>query len=124
LPEKMKNCLFKYILATFTPLIAGAILYMNCSAKPQKNSDSESKSSTGSAVHVEDTSLPTPEDVTEYWTPERMRDAKPMPFPDAVIPQDGRPPDSDNNATTEAMPGTAPGNLPDHQPEEETPDEK
>lgn len=97
---------------------------MNCSTKPQKNSDSESISSTDTTVRVEDTSLPTAEDVTEHWTPERMRDAKPIPFPDAVIPHNGRSTESDNNATTEAKPGTAPGNSPDNKPEEETPDGK
>ena len=97
---------------------------MHCSTKSQKNRDPESISSPESTVHIEDTTLPTPEDVSDYWTPERMRDAKPIPFPEAVIPQDGRPTDSDNNATTGSMPGTAPGNPAEHEPEEETPEGK
>lgn len=122
--EKMKNRLFTYLLVGLAPLIAGGLLFMNCSTKSQKNRDSESTSSTESTIHIKDTSLPTPEDVTEYWTPERMRDAKPIPFPDAVIPQDGRPADSDNNATTGSIPGDAPGNPADQEPEEDTPDGK
>lgn len=120
----MKKRLFKYLFVSFAPLIAGGMLYMNCSTKSQEDRDPDSISSTESTVHINDTSLPRPEDVSEYWTPERMRNAKPIPFPDAVIPQDGRSTDSDINATTGSMPGTAPGNRADHIPEEETPDGK
>jgi hypothetical protein len=93
--------MFKYRLVGIAPLIAAGILHVNCSTKPQKSSDAESNSATESSIRIEDTSSPTPENVTEYWTPERMRDAKPIPFPDAVIPQDGQSTDSDDNATNE-----------------------
>lgn len=120
----MKKRLSKYLFVSFVPLIAGGILYMNCSTKSQEDRSPESVPSTESTVHIKDTPLPTPEDVSEYWTPERMRDAKPIPFPDAVIPQDGRSTDTDINATTGSIPGTAPDNHADHKPEKETPDGK
>lgn len=48
--------------------------------KPTENDDD------GLVTHI---SEETPEQVAEYWTPERMREAKPVPMPTVVEPDTG-----------------------------------
>ena len=56
----------------------------------------------------------TPEEIEDFWTEERMKNAKPMPTPksvmpdqgDAAIPEDGWPADSPPGGSPGAMPNT------------------
>ena len=90
------------LVLSFT--FAGLSLFMNCSYAPQQEDnnskeisvDVKSESSQTDQDLPDDTTTQTAEEVKEFWTEERLRDAKPMPFPEAIVPED--------NPTDESLP--------------------
>lgn len=77
--------LFKKSVLTLAFVFVGLSIFMSCLQPPQANVNSEDVPNV-----TENTSKQTAEDVEKYWTDERMRNAKPMPFPEAVVPEDGQ----------------------------------
>ena len=84
------------------------LLFISCSQANQADDNSECVS-----IDRQDTSMQTDEDVRKYWTDERMRNAKPMPFPEAVVSEDGQAIVPKESLPADALPGNAPGSAPD-----------
>lgn len=94
---------------------AGLPLFVSCSQEPrQAEYNSEDVTNPG-----KDASSQTAKDVEKYWTEERMRNAKPMPFPEAIMPEDSWTGVLRENMPADARPGSSPGRVPDgdRQPE-------
>lgn len=98
--------LFKKSLLNLILAFAGLSLFMSCSQAQQVEDNPEVES-----IGIEDSYRKTSEDVEEYWTEERMRKAKPIPFPDAVIPKHGQETVPQEGLPTDALPGYTPGNA-------------
>jgi hypothetical protein len=65
-------------------------------------------------TNVQDhTTVKPTKDVEEYWTEERMREAKPIPFPEAVTPEDGDTTNPNEGLPPDAGPEFVPGQAPD-----------
>ena len=97
---------------------AGLSLLMGCSQKSRQAEDDVINSQSAgekTSMHagedttdsIDDSPAQNPKDIEEFWTKERMRKAKPMPFPEAIIPEGG-----DESKPGESLPAAPPGVAP------------
>jgi hypothetical protein len=127
--EKMMSRLLKKSVYILLLAYTGLSLFMSCSPAPHQQRDDTSMHTSEDTTSVkgdttvqpaedtttnvvDNTTVQPAEDVGEYWTEERMRKAKPRPFPEAVIPEDGNTTNPNEGLPSDAGHGNVPGQAP------------
>jgi hypothetical protein len=106
--DRMNSRLCNNLFIILFSILTGLLLFTNCSQTPQKADDKTKEV----PVSRENTSTQPAEDVEKYWTEKRMREAKPMPFPKAVIPEESKEPKTDEKLPDANTQGHTPGQSP------------
>lgn len=110
----MHKILISLLVLSFT--FAVLSLFMSCSQPPDnseevaiKTKNTSIQSSQELSVLLDNNTTQSPEEIEDFWTEERRRKAKPMPFPEAIIPEEDESDLPEKNLPIDTNPTGPPG---------------